>query len=342
MSADSSSYGLGAVLLQKSNDLWKPVAFASCTMTETERWYAQIEKEALATTWACEKFASYLIGLKFMIETDHKPLVPLLGMKNLDSLPPRVLRFRLRLDRFSYSIVHVPGKLIYTADTLSRSPLKSDISELQEIGEIFIDACVAHLPASNTRLDEYRKAQVADSTCSRLIEYCQQEWPTKNNIDIAVGPYWKVRSELSIHNKLLLHGKQIVVPKSPHQETLSKIHQGHQGIEQCHLRAKSSVWWPGLSQQIKHLIEQSVKNSTPKSQPLIPSELPDYPWQRVGTDLFVVKGVNYLLIVDYFSRYPEVIKLSSTTSSSVIKVLKSIFSRHGIPKTLLSLHHLVW
>ena len=192
VSADASSYGLGAVLLQKSNDLWKPVAFASRTMTETERRYAQIEKEALATTWACEKFASYLLGLEFMIETDHKPLVPLLGMKNLDSLPPRVLRFRLRLNRFSYSIVHVPGKLMYTADTLSRSPLKSDISELQEIAETFIDACVAHLPASNTRLDEYREAQSADPICSRLIGYCQQGWPTKNNIDIHIGPYWKV------------------------------------------------------------------------------------------------------------------------------------------------------
>jgi hypothetical protein len=57
-------------------------------MTETERRYAQIEKEALAATWACEKFASYILGMHFSIETDHNPLVPLLGEKNLDSLPP--------------------------------------------------------------------------------------------------------------------------------------------------------------------------------------------------------------------------------------------------------------
>ena len=92
-------------------------------MTETEQWYAQIEKEALAITWACEKFSEYILGLPIEIETDHKPLVPLLSSKQLDSLPPRVLRFRLRMDRFSYNIHHVPGKDLHTTDTLSRAPL---------------------------------------------------------------------------------------------------------------------------------------------------------------------------------------------------------------------------
>lgn len=118
ISADASAYGLGAVLFQKTDSNWKPVAYASRSMSETERRYTQIEKEALATAWACENFSMYVLGKRFRIETDHKPLVPLLGSKHLDSLPPRVLRFRLRLDRFDYSIEHVPGKLLYTADTL--------------------------------------------------------------------------------------------------------------------------------------------------------------------------------------------------------------------------------
>lgn len=80
-------------------------------ITDTEHRYAQIEKEALASTWACEKFASYVMGKTFEIETDHKPVVPPLGTKPPESLPQRVLRFRLRLDRFSYSIKHVPEKI---------------------------------------------------------------------------------------------------------------------------------------------------------------------------------------------------------------------------------------
>ena len=101
VSADASSFGLGAVLLQRSDDTWKPVAYVSRSMMETERRYAQIEKEALAVTRACEKFADYILGRNFYIESDHKPLIPLLSSKHLDRLPPRVLQFRLRLARFS-------------------------------------------------------------------------------------------------------------------------------------------------------------------------------------------------------------------------------------------------
>ena len=113
ISADASSYGLGAVLLQKMGHDWKPVSYASRSLLEAETHYAQIEKEALAITWACEKFLDYVLGRRFAIETDHKPLVPLLSTKLFDNLPPRVLRFRLRLMRFDFSIHHVPGKLIH-------------------------------------------------------------------------------------------------------------------------------------------------------------------------------------------------------------------------------------
>ena len=79
ISADASSFELRTVLFQKEDDNWKPVAYASRSMSETERRYAQIEKEALAVTWACEKFTDYILGRKFLIESDHKPLIPLLN-----------------------------------------------------------------------------------------------------------------------------------------------------------------------------------------------------------------------------------------------------------------------
>ena len=74
-------------------------------------------------TWACDKFSDYILGKQITLETDHKPLVPLLGSKHLDHLPPRILRFQPCLARYSYVVEHVPGKQLYTVDTLSRAPL---------------------------------------------------------------------------------------------------------------------------------------------------------------------------------------------------------------------------
>ena len=94
VSADSSSFGLGAVLTQKQPDgTWRPVAYCFRLLSSAEQRYAQIEKEALALTWGCERFSDYLIGKQFYVETDHKPLVSLLGSKNLEELPIRVQRF---------------------------------------------------------------------------------------------------------------------------------------------------------------------------------------------------------------------------------------------------------
>ena len=125
-------------------------------MSDTELCYAQIEKEALATTtWACDKFKDFLIGKHFCIETFHKPLVPLLSSKHLDNLPSRILQFQLRLMRFNYTVIHVPGKLLYTTDTLSRAPVArpgKDYADFLVEVEGFIEGITTTLPASSNML----------------------------------------------------------------------------------------------------------------------------------------------------------------------------------------------
>ena len=124
---------------------WKPAAYASRSLTETR--YAQIEKEALGTTLVCECFSNYILGTSVSIEPDHKPLVPLLNTKHLDSLPPRVLRFRLCLARFAH-----------------------------------VSVIMSQLPADKDRLEAYSKAQVDDPVCSQLIHFCHNGWPERHKV----------------------------------------------------------------------------------------------------------------------------------------------------------------
>ena len=199
--------------------------------------YGQIEKEALATSWACEHFSDYILGKTITIETDHKPFVPQLSTKHLDNILPRVLRFRLRLMRLDYSIIHIPGKLLYAADTLSRAPQTHSEEDLRHsaVTEVHISAVVSQLPASEDHLDIYRKAQADDPTCSQIMSYCTNEWPERHRISGKLKHYWQARHDLTIGEGLLLYQSRIVVPKSLQHKTLHKIHQGHQGIRRCRL-----------------------------------------------------------------------------------------------------------
>ena len=136
------------------------------------------------------------------------------------------------------------------------------------------------------------------------------DWPEKCNITAALNPYWKVRNSLTVHNCLLLYNDRIVVSELLRKETLLRIHEGHQGLERCRMWARMSVWWPELARELSEVVAQCrvcVGDSAVRREPLLTTPLPDYPWQVVGSDLFSLNGAKYLLTVDYFSRYPEVI-----------------------------------
>ena len=143
--------------------------------------YSQIEKEALTLVWACEKFADYIIGEHIEIEMDHKPLVPFLGTTQLDSLPPRVLRFRLCLTRFDYSIAHVPGMYLYTANTLSHAPIKLVECAYEDDKDVerFVKTLVEQLPASKERMEQFHKTQKDDPICSTVIKYTHGQQNTQ-------------------------------------------------------------------------------------------------------------------------------------------------------------------
>lgn len=293
-------------------------------------------------TWACERFHMYLLGRRFKIETDHKPLVPLFSTKLLDELPARVQRFRIRLMKFDFSIYHVPGKKIATADVLSRSPRATKCSldeELEKEATAFVNQVRLSHPASEQCLSEIREHIAQDDVLSHVMRLCQDGWPSYSSLPGAIQPYCAVSGELTVEEGLLLKGHRLVIPAAMRLEILDKLHLGHQGIAKCRERAKASVWWPGLSKQLEEVVRNCAvccKEQKYRRQPLIPSPMPDRPWQKVAADLFYFKGSQYLLVIDYFSRFVEMSKLSRTLSRDITDHLKSMFARHGIPDVVRS------
>lgn len=344
VSSDASKIGLGACLYQQQQDgEWRLVFCASRSLTSTEQNYAPIEREALGVTWACDTFAHLLIGLKFEIETDHKPLVALLGQKDLNELPPRIQRFRIRLMRYNFSIKHFPGKELIVPDTLSRAPCKTNPSQESSVLLKEVESYARYVVSEVAviLLCKMQWEQQNDVICSKLIEYCKSGWPDKLSLSGVLKVYYPFRAEINYIDGILMRGTRIIVPCSMRLEILDKLHEGHQGIGKCRERAKASVWWPGLSNQISDLVHKCtacIHNSQEVREPMIPSDFPYRPWEKIGADLFSLHGTTYLVVVDYYSRFIEIAKLDhlKTRSFDVILHLKSIFARHGVPDILRS------
>ena len=139
--------------------------------------------------------------------------------------------------------------------------------------------------------------------------------------------YWPFRGEISVNKGLLMKADRLIIPIDMRNAILSSIHSSHQGITKCKSRAKDSVWWIGINTDIENLVntcDTCARLRNDHAEPMIATEFDDRPWKHLGTDLFTLNNITYLLVIDYFSRYIEIAKLSSTTSEAVINHLKSI------------------
>ena len=179
-----------------------------------------------------------------------------------------------------------------------------------------------------------------DSTLSALLQTITEGWPTNpTELPQDVKPFWSMKDFLSIENGLLLKGCQIIVPRSLQNDVLSQLHNcAHQGIEKTRLLARKCVYWPGVNKDIQNLVGSChTCNTYQKSQckePMYERDLPSAPWEKLGSDLFEFNGHKYLILGDYYSKFPFVRSLNSETSNAIITQLKSIFSEHGIPREL--------
>ena len=343
VTADSSPYGLGAVLNHIIDNQERPICFASRTLLPAERNYPQVEKEALAIVYALKQFHTYLWGqAKFRVITDHKPL---LGLFNPNKpIPPmasgRIQRWSLMLQSYSFDLVHRSGVTLGTADALSRLPLPGTDESVPIPGEWinmvnFLDS--SPVDASHIR-DHTRK----DPLLSKVVKYSEIGWPTTISPDNSVlMPYFKKRDELSLEAGCLLWGSRVVIPSQDRPAILKELHGGHVGASRMKELARSYLWWPNIDGDLENLVKTcneclTTRNSPPKAE-LHPWEWPAYPWHRLHIDYAgPVQGKYFLVLVDAHSKWVEIFPTVGPSTAETIKHLRHCFCQFGFPVTVVS------
>ena len=287
--------------------------------------------------FACYKFYDYIYGKPVAIETDHQPLVTIHN-KSFHTVPARLQRMMLRLQKFNLTFIYKKGKHLHLADTLSRAPRLNISPQKEEQHEFEVMAVQLFSPQ---RLEELRKHTAEDQILQTLSHFIQNGWPRHSCIIPAqVRPFFDFCDELCVENNIIMRGCRAVIPASLHFEYLKTLHKGHPGIECTKRRARESVFWLSLNEDIETTIQAcSICNSLKPHQQKEPLKLHAIPTCHglLLLQTYLNGTTNIILcLLTHTHTWFEIDQLNSLSSLGVINKLKRHFSTHGIPQKLYS------
>jgi transposase InsO family protein len=240
----------------------------------------------------------------------------------------------LYLQQFSYKVTHIKGK-DNSADALSRLPVGP--AQLTDAAATKVYACSLASQAIPSALTpkEVELASERDPTL-KLV----REAVTSGDWSSLSGTMYKALSdEIWVLGQIVMRGNRIILPESLWKQTLSLAHEGHQGITRTKARLREKVWWPNMDKQVEQLVKacyqcQLVGPRT-KPEPIRSTKLPEGPWNDIAADLLEIPGGNHLLVViDNFSRWPEVVLVKKTDAQHIITAMEGIFRTHGLPQSI--------
>ena len=344
LTVDASPIGLGATLTQTNPNNKEDkvvVCYVSRLLSESEKRYSQLEKEALVLPWAFERLDLYLLGREFKVFTDNRAVA--LIFNNPLSNPPAVIkRWRLRLEPFQFKIIHRAG-LGNISDFLSRHPLKERLSSdyIDEKNE-YINLITNYNIPSKIGRDVILQKTKDDEKLSKLSEMVKKNRFIKNS---GVDEYLKVFNELTVSEEgFLLKNDKLIIPDCLVPDILDLAHEGHLGIVKTKQLLRSKVWFPKINELVEYRVKnciacQACDKTHHKITPLIMSEMPNTPWECLSIDFYgpiSPTNIYLIVIIDDYSRFPIVITTFSLKSEIIEFKLESVFSEFGIPSILRS------
>ena len=338
---DASPYGVGSVLSHVYPDnTERPVSYASRSLSVSERNYGHVEKEGLALVFAVKKFHHFLFGQKFTIFTDHKPLLGLFGENKAipERSAARIARWALMLSAYDYKLQYRQGELNGNADALSRLPLPvKDFEVSQQIMSVHMMELVSSPVTENEVLLE----TLSDPVLSIVVKFVKEGWSNECSKKECFKPYWIRKDELSVEGGCLLWGGRVIIPESLRKTVLLELHDVHPGTTRMKALSRSFFWWPKMDEEIENLAKQcstcAINQANPAAAPVHPWEPPTRPWIRIHMDFAgPLRGKMFLVVIDAYSKWPEVAVMNESTSSATVSKLRQMFATHGLPKVSVS------
>ena len=252
-----------------------PMAYGNHTFSEC----ANIERELLAVVCGMEKFNYYTFGHNTILLSDHKPLLSIV-LKDLISALSRMQCMLLRLQKYGIGIVcHKGSKIIFT-DHLSRNLHTKSSKELSKTSLNRLSIASIDFNVSQVNLIEIQRLSKTDPLLIQVTKLIIKGWPDKQtNISEIAKPYWNYRDELNILDGVVLKGNRDKVMRN------YVLKQIHEGITKCRLRPHTSVYWPGINEDINDMVGhcEMCHLCKPKNQkePLIKVEILSTAWNKL-------------------------------------------------------------
>lgn len=194
---------------------------------------------------------------------------------------------------------------------------------------------------SPEKLCLFQNETLNDRDLYKVYQYYQNGWPSNpKELEGEIAHFFKLKSEITFDNGLMYYNEKLLVPKICRSFLLGLAHETHLGYEKIKDKLSNLFYWPGLKSDLLNLIQsckvcQTFQKSKVKEK-LVSHSIPDVPFFKIGMDFAEFWGKNYLVVIDYYSRWLEVFQVNNKDSEVVIKYCKELFAKFGVPSEVIA------